>query len=1276
DIPFALSRLIELVIVANLELVLQTMEFHSTNTVTLFGALSRLVTVAFYRAYIFLVGTYLMVIIRIRPMRAEEKELTQVVHMVSPNTIDVVDQQFTFDAVAGMDSTQKEIFEMVGLPLVENCMAGFNSSIFAYGQTGSGKTYSMWGPTCDSSGDKFPSKDRGLTPRVFEQIFARIQEAKTRNVDRQLRYQCRCSFLEIYNEQITDLLEPNQKNLQVREDVKTGVYVENLTEEYISSVADVTRLALRGLANRRVGATSMNAESSRSHSVFTCVLECRCKSLSGGLSSLKTSRINLVDLAGSERQKLTGAAGERLKEAGNINRSLSQLGNLIKILAEVSQTGKQRHIPYRDSRLTFLLQESLGGNAKLAMVCAISPAGSCRSETLSTLRFAQRAKAIKNKAVVNEETENDVNLLRDQIRQLKDELMRMKSKDNNQPASSSGYSTGWNARRSLNLLRMSLAPLALQHIDTDSDEDMEIDEEDTAEGVSLEKSSQSTYDDESTKDSRTSSSSEKEDTQTDLHGVQRENIDITPKAELAIEPTEERNMNMGENQTEIYSSHQIGDASHLDDYETSSSQEATDVHTKDGTATTRELYPKNGESVGHDQDGENGDREESSPTLSIVPCPSSSILQSPPLSVSPRVPNTRKSMNKSLCKSSLSPPDGHRNSRSGSDILNLSFAQSARKSSHIQSDMRHTSTPDQLAASLQRGLEKLDHHQQSSILRKSSVRFSFQQLNKMQLQLIEKVDKGIQTSPQDESTPETSNSCYRLDIVEQTFLEDRGNNIQDKSQWQLIPVEERGSPTGPKYQLTQAVEGVLAGSIRREMALEEVCNKQAAEIEHLNRLVQQYKHERECNSVIQRARQEKITRLEALMDGAITTEEYQKDELESLAFEHKLLEDKYENHPEVTRATIEEKRLLEELEKYRNFYELGERDALIEEMQNLRTQLQYYLELNTSISPKKLRVSVTKTQRPELIEPAHSRALCTISEVPAPDGIKDTLSDKKWEEENREWTERETEWISLVDDLRAELNSVGCLAEKKDKELESEKRCAGELKEALQMAMEAHARILDQYADMQEKYIALRAKHRKIREGVADAKRAAIMAGVKGAELSFIETQIAELMALKLDREHERQMMQEEINGLQVQLRDTVDAVQAAGELVVRLKDAEESVSLAEDAVSRREQDAEALRRDIEKLKRRHTTEIATLNQRLLESRLQKSSVCPMCQVAERAKYEFPYTDDATLEAAKEAQREWKGELENNFPHDFEEHGEFFKVDKPSWFTGYDECNI
>ncbi|XP_020081522.1 kinesin-like protein KIN-12B, partial [Ananas comosus] len=418
------------------------------------------------------------VIVRIRPPNGEEEESDLIVQKTSPNSVSILDHTFTFDSVADVGSTQEALFQLVGIPLVENCLAGFNSSIFAYGQTGSGKTYTMWGPPSALSEGSSLSSERGLTPRVFELLFSRIAEEQAKHSDRQLIYHCCCSFLEIYNEQITDLLDPTQRNLQIREDTKVGVYVDNLTEENVCTMKDVTQLLIKGLANRRTGATSVNVESSRSHCVFTCIVKCQSKNTADGFNSLRISRINLVDLAGSERQKLTDAAGERLREAGNINRSLSQLGNLINILAEVSQSGKHRHIPYRDSKLTFLLQESLGGNAKLAMICAISPSQSCKSESFSTLRFAQRAKAIKNKAVVNEITQDDVNVLREQIRQLKDELLRMKS--NGAVAAENGsYSTGWNARRSLNLLRMSLCrATGLPPNKDDSDEEMEIDEND------------------------------------------------------------------------------------------------------------------------------------------------------------------------------------------------------------------------------------------------------------------------------------------------------------------------------------------------------------------------------------------------------------------------------------------------------------------------------------------------------------------------------------------------------------------------------------------------------------------------------------------------------------------------------------------------------------------------------------------------------------------------------------------------------------------------------
>ncbi|KAI3892113.1 hypothetical protein MKW92_039064 [Papaver armeniacum] len=370
--------------------------------------------------------TGVQVIVRIRPPNVDADDEI-VVEKVSEESLSVLDQTFTFDYVADTSSSQKDVYQLIGAPFVENCLEGFNSSIFAYGQTASGKTYTMWGHSNALLEYNPSGAQHGLAPRVFEQLFSRMSEEEAKHADKQVKYRCRCSFLEIYNEQITDLLDPSQRNLMIREDVKAGVYVENLTEHGVCTMNDVRLLLIKGLANRRTGATNMNAESSRSHCLFTCTVESRYKGISEGLSSCKTSRINLVDLAGSEKQKLTGAAGERLKESGNINRSLSQLG--------------------------------------------------CKNETVSTLRFAQRAKAIKNKATVNEVTQGDVKVLQEMIHQLKDELLRAKAN----PAAAGtngGYTTSSKARRSLSILKMSLNyPLILPHVDDDDDVEMEIDEE-------------------------------------------------------------------------------------------------------------------------------------------------------------------------------------------------------------------------------------------------------------------------------------------------------------------------------------------------------------------------------------------------------------------------------------------------------------------------------------------------------------------------------------------------------------------------------------------------------------------------------------------------------------------------------------------------------------------------------------------------------------------------------------------------------------------------------
>nr|TKR74326.1 phragmoplast orienting kinesin-1 isoform X1 [Populus alba] len=325
--------------------------------------------------------------------------------------------RFTFDHVSCETISQEKLFKVAGLPMVENCMSGYNSCMFAYGQTGSGKTYTMMGEINQVECNL--SADCGITPRIFEHLFSRIRMEEENRRDEKLRFSCKCSFLEIYNEQITDLLEPSSTNLQLREDLNKGVYVENLTEYNVRTVNDVIKLLQQGAANRKMAATYMNSESSRSHSVFTCVIESWWEKDS--MNHFRFARLNLVDLAGSERQKSSGAEGDRLKEAANINKSLSTLGWVIMSLVDLAH-GKHKHVPYRDSRLTFLLQDSLGGNSKTTIIANVSPSTCSAHETLSTLKFAQRAKLIQNNAKVNEDASGDVGALQKQIQQLKDQL--------------------------------------------------------------------------------------------------------------------------------------------------------------------------------------------------------------------------------------------------------------------------------------------------------------------------------------------------------------------------------------------------------------------------------------------------------------------------------------------------------------------------------------------------------------------------------------------------------------------------------------------------------------------------------------------------------------------------------------------------------------------------------------------------------------------------------------------------------------------------------------
>uniref|UniRef100_A0A7N0UNM6 Kinesin motor domain-containing protein n=1 Tax=Kalanchoe fedtschenkoi TaxID=63787 RepID=A0A7N0UNM6_KALFE len=368
------------------------------------------------------------VIIRVRPLNNSEISLqgyNKCVRQESSQTITWTghpEARFTFDAVADETVSQEKLFKLAGVPMVENCVGGYNSCMFAYGQTGSGKTHTMLGDI--EAGTRRHSVNCGMTPRVFEYMFQRIQKERESRRDEKLKFTCKCSFLEIYNEQILDLLDPSSNNLQIREDHKRGVYVENLKEVEVLSSRDVMQQLLEGAVNRKVAATNMNLASSRSHSVFTCVIESKWESQ--GVNHHRFARLHLVDLAGSERQKSSGAEGERLKEATNINKSLSTLGLVIMNLVSISN-GRSLHVPYRDSKLTFLLQDSLGGNSKTIIIANISPSVCCSAETLSTLKFAQRAKFIKNNAIVNEDASGDVIALRLQNQQLKKEVARLRS---------------------------------------------------------------------------------------------------------------------------------------------------------------------------------------------------------------------------------------------------------------------------------------------------------------------------------------------------------------------------------------------------------------------------------------------------------------------------------------------------------------------------------------------------------------------------------------------------------------------------------------------------------------------------------------------------------------------------------------------------------------------------------------------------------------------------------------------------------------------------------
>jgi len=356
---------------------------------------------------------------RVRPAGANPadklgKGQQQKVVVTSGKTV-VVGQEpetrsFVFDYLAGENSTQEELWTNVGLEVCQATLQGYHGTVIAYGQTGSGKTHTIFGT----------ETDKGIVPRALDYIFAYIGSERARE-DSRNEYQVTCTYVEIYNERLFDLLDPNAdsaRQIQLREDSKRGVFVEGAVEEIVQSPIEAHHLLALGNKNRHVGSTVMNRASSRSHAIFLLTIQMTSEN-EDGLRTQRLSRFNLVDLAGSERQKATQTSGVQLREAGQINKSLSALGNVIHALtAKGSGAGEGgadisplkategaapvKHVAYRDSKLTFLLRDSLGGSSKTVIVATVTTLESSMAESLNSLKFAVRAKKIKNKLTKNE----------------------------------------------------------------------------------------------------------------------------------------------------------------------------------------------------------------------------------------------------------------------------------------------------------------------------------------------------------------------------------------------------------------------------------------------------------------------------------------------------------------------------------------------------------------------------------------------------------------------------------------------------------------------------------------------------------------------------------------------------------------------------------------------------------------------------------------------------------------------------------------------------------
>ncbi|RNF21348.1 putative OSM3-like kinesin [Trypanosoma conorhini] len=358
------------------------------------------------------------VLVRCRPLSEKEHaqgykscvDLDLTEHTVTVRSIVGEPDRWTFDAVINNTFSQRDIFTQFIMPLVDSVLEGYNATVFAYGQSGSGKTHTMTGKIDDP-------ELKGVTPRCFDHIFERIAAMKAAAAN--MQFSMYVSFIELYNGKVQDLLARQQVPLALKENKDKTFYVQGAHIPQVKSPDDIFRHMEEGNERRRVASTDLNADSSRSHSVFSLIIECT-EICEDGDSRSVTSKLNLVDLAGSERQSKTGALGDTLREGCNINLSLSALGTVIDTIVK-----GRGHVPFRSSPLTMLLKDSLGGSSKTVMFANIGPSEHNFSETVSTLRFADRAKQIKNKPVVNMDTKDQKILeLTELVHELREKLKR------------------------------------------------------------------------------------------------------------------------------------------------------------------------------------------------------------------------------------------------------------------------------------------------------------------------------------------------------------------------------------------------------------------------------------------------------------------------------------------------------------------------------------------------------------------------------------------------------------------------------------------------------------------------------------------------------------------------------------------------------------------------------------------------------------------------------------------------------------------------------------